>query len=170
MTTHRPTLFLLALVAIAGTVSLWRVARANAGMDFYQMWVGGRAGAGTRDFYTGAARERIGAEYLRRARVEEASGRRVAVAEYRRQLETVSTPFLYLAFAGFRGSYERDLLIFQLLVFGALVAWVAVLAAAYRYSGLLALGFYCFLVLIDEPVRSDVRVVNANHFVLLLIA
>jgi hypothetical protein len=154
-------------VVAAGVLSLWVAARSSPGMDFYQMWVGGRAATG--DFYSAAGRARIGAEYLVRAPTDEDSPRRQVVARYRAKLETVSTPLLYTVFGAFRGTYEGDLLRFQLLVFLALGGWVALLALAYRYSLVLALAFSSFLLFVFEPVRSDIRVANMNHIILLLV-
>jgi hypothetical protein len=170
MDSHRPTIGLLVLLALAGTVSLWLTARSSAGIDFYQMWLGGRASANTPDFYSPAARERLGREYLERARTEEPSPRRLAVAQYRQQLETLSTPMLYMAFSAFRGTYEFDLFVFQVLVFASLICWVGIMTRLYRYPLMAALALYGFLTLVFEPVRSDIRVVNMNHMILLLIS
>lgn len=159
----------LVVLAVAGLERVWSVARASAGIDFYQMWLGPRF-AGERDFYSVETRTRIGGEYARRARIDEQSPRRVAVADYRRNLETLSTPLLYTLYAPLRGGYERDLLIFHALVLAALVGWVALLARTFGLNAVVALALFSLLTLAFEPVRSDARVANMNHLMLLLLA
>ena len=161
---------LLSTAALVATVQLWRLARSTAGMDFYQMWVGARAATEFEDFYSPEMRRMMGAEFLRRAQIEEHSVKRLVVARYRQELETLSTPLLYTIYSPLRGSYERDLLLFQLAVIVALPLWVAILSAAFGYSTIRGLLFYCAIAIAYRPVRSDLQVGNMNEVILVLLA
>lgn len=161
---------LLSVVAIAGTYQLWTLARSTAGMDFYQMWVGARGAREFDDFYSDETRRVMGEMFLQRAQVEEQSIRRFVVAQYRRDLETVSTPLLYAVYAPFRGNYERDFLLFQLVVFAAFAGWLTLLLRMWSYTALVGLLLYCALAFAFAPVLSDLRVGNMNHVILLLLA
>jgi len=161
---------ILALCGVVGTVHLWTLARSTAGMDFYQMWVGARAAREFENFYSPVTKSEMGAEYLRRAQVEERSIRRLVVAHHRRELETVGTPLLYTTFAPLRGTYERGLFIFQILILASFVVWMTLLLRTYGYSLPAALAFFAAVVLIFGAVKSDVRVGNINQGILLLIA
>jgi hypothetical protein len=161
---------LLLVLGLAGLMTLWFRARSSAGIDFYQMWVGARVAGQTPDFYSPSTAARVGEEYLRLAETEERSVRRLAVARYRRQLELVSTPFLYTLYAPFGGTYERDLLLFQLGSLLSFVAAIAILTRTFRYGAILGLAFFAVLATLFEPVATDIRVANSNHYVLLLLA
>ncbi len=134
------------------------------------MWVGPRVARETRNFYAPATRARMGEEYVRRAVTEERSPRRLVVARYRKNLELLSTPFLYTIFSPFRGTYERDLFFFQIIVLASFIAWVTLFARTCGYGIVATLLLLDVLLLAFEPVRSDARVVNMNHIILLLIA
>jgi hypothetical protein len=166
----RPIHALLTLLVATGLLSLWATARANAGIDFYQMWLGPRIAREVRNFYAPAVRDRMGVEYFRRALVEEPTARRLAVAGYRRRLETLSTPLLYLLYAPFRGSYENDMLLFQLLMFASFLLWLTTLTRLSGYGAGATLALLAFLLWSFEPIRSDVVVANMNHVMLALLA
>ena len=171
MTSPRiPSVALAALIAVTGIAGLWSDMRAVPGIDFYQMWIGARMARETTDFYAPATRARMGEEYLRRAVTEEQSPRRLAVARFRRDLQVLSTPFLYLVFAPFRGTYERDLLLFQILMLLAFASWVALFARIYGYRMSLGVLLFAFLAVAFAPTRSDARTVNVNHLLILLLA
>lgn len=167
---RRPIIALLVVLSFSGLYTLWSQGRSGAGIDFYQMWVGTRLARETRDFYAPATGARGGEEYLRRAAIEEHSPRRLAVAQHRRQLELVSTPFLYMLYAPLRGTYERDLLLFQTLTILAFVAAIASLARTFGYGVPLGLALFAVLVNAFVPVATDIRVANSNSIVLLLVA
>ncbi len=169
-TARRPIIALLVVLSFSGLYTLWSQGRSGAGIDFYQMWVGTRLARETRDFYAPATGARGGEEYLRRAAFEEHSPRRLAVAQHRRQLELVSTPFLYMLYAPLRGTYERDLFLFQSLTILAFVAAVALLARTFGYGVPLGLAFLAVLVNAFVPVATDIRVANSNSIVLLIVA
>ena len=160
------------LLVVAGVGNLLTIARRSAGMDFYQFWVGARV-AGRADvphFYDEATRIRIGEEYVARARNEEPSQKRIAVAQYRQHMESFGTPLLYAIFFPFHGTYERDLLLYSLLLLAALVVAIPLLG---RISGLATPEWLLVLALLTlafEPLRSDVRVANINCILLLLLA
>jgi hypothetical protein len=165
-----PIIGLLVILGISGSTSLWLRARSSAGIDFYQMWVGARVAGDVTDFYGPATGGRVGAEYVQRAMTEERSARRVAVARHRQQLEWVSTPLLFTLYAPFRGTYERDLLLFQVLELMALMAAVGLLAWTFGYGVPAALALFAVLVNAFEPLVSDFRVGNVNVLILLLVA
>lgn len=167
---RRLILALLVVLGLAGITTLWLHARSGAGIDFYQMWVGARVAPHARDFYSPGTAARVGAEYLLRAEREEHSVRRLAVARYRRQLELVSTPFLYTLYAPFRGSYERDLLLFQAGSLVALAVAIALLAHTFRSGALPGTALFAWITIVFEPASTDLRVSNVNSFVLLLLA
>jgi hypothetical protein len=170
MTASRVTATALILViAATGLAAVWSIARASAGMDFYQMWIGGRMARETSNFYSPETRARMGEKYLEEA-VAAKSPRHIAVARYRRNLEVLSTPFLYTLYAPFRGSYEPSLLVFQLVVLAAFAAWVAIFTAVFRFDAVSALALLAALLVAFEPVRSDARVANMNHIMVLLLA
>lgn len=171
MTSGRTSAIALAiLLGMTGAVSFWSTARASAGIDFYQMWIGGRMARETRRFYAPETRERMGEHYRREAVEEGGSPRFIAVATYRRNLEVLSTPLLYTLYSPLRGSYERDLLLFQIVVFLSLLAWVALFARAFGWHPLMTLLLLAFMLLAFEPIRSDARVANMNHVIILLLA
>lgn len=160
----------LTIGAILATARLWNVARSTAGMDFYQMWVGARGAREFDRFYEIETRREMGSAFLERAQSEERSIRRIVVAQYRSELETLSTPLLYTIYSPLRGSYERDLLLFQIVVLGAFAGWVALLLHTLGYSPVAGLLFYIALATIFAPVTSDLRVANMNQVILLLLA
>ena len=171
MTAGRTTAIALAiLLCMTGAAAFWSAARGSAGMDFYQMWIGGRMARETTRFYAPDTRERMGEQYRREAVESGASQRQIAVATYRRNLEVLSTPLLYTLYAPLRGSYERDLLLFQIAVFFSFVAWVTLFARAFGWDLPMTLLLLAFLLLAFEPVRSDARVSNMNHVIILLLA
>ena len=68
MTSSRTTaIALILVVAATGVAGVWSIARASAGMDFYQMWIGGRMAREADDFYEPATRARMGESYLQAA-------------------------------------------------------------------------------------------------------
>lgn len=174
MTLRVKRLLLVAGVAltIGGLSHLWIIARSTAGMDFYQFWVGA-AVAGREDvphFYDESSRHRIGREYVRRALTEERSVKRLAVARYREDLETMGTPFLYSVMPPAGTNYDRDLLGFEIAVIAALAGGIVLFAYVYGvpvWAALLVLGF---VTLFWEPVASEVQVGNVNAMTLLMLA
>lgn len=164
-----PATALLVLIVASGTAGLFSIGRASAGMDFYQMKIGARMARETRDFYAAETRVRMGETYLREA-LASGSPREIAVARFRRNLEVLSTPLLYTLYTPMRGSYERDLLVFQVTVLVALFAWVTMLTRLSGHGLLASLLILAVLLVAFEPTRSDARVVNMNHIILLLLA
>lgn len=160
---------LLLIIAATGLSTVWSIARASAGMDFYQMWIGGRMARETADFYSPATRARMGETYLQEA-VAAKSPRQIAVARYRRNLEVLSTPFLYTVYAPLRGGYEPSLLLFQIVSLAAFATWLAIFTGLFRFDAVAALAFLAALLVAFEPVRSDARVANMNHLMVLLLA
>lgn len=159
---------ILTVLAVAGTISVWNIARSVEGIDFYQFWVGARV-AGRQDvprFYDEATRQRIGAEFLERAQREEPTGRRMAVAQFRRNLDWFSTPLLYMAFGPFSGNYEQSFALYQFLCFVCFIAAMALLVRLLNFPLLGALAFYDAIVWLYEPLKSEARVGNVNLVVL----
>ncbi|HEU4520982.1 MAG TPA: glycosyltransferase 87 family protein [Thermoanaerobaculia bacterium] len=170
MSSRRAGFALALLLVLAGLGSLWIRGRSTAGMDFYQMWIGARMARETADFYAPETRARMGEIYLREAAEEDPASRRTAVAQYRRNLEVLSTPLLYTIYAPLQLGYESAFAVFQLIVIASLLAWVALFTRLYGFDPFLQLLFLGFLLFAFEPVRSDAGVGNMNHIILLMLA
>jgi len=140
--------------------------RRAAAVDFYHFWLMGavvRAGE-AQNVYTPAARIEIGERaYQRAVRSGAGPALRRAATKFRR-LETTATPFLYATFFPFvTGHYERDRTVFNAL--GLLVFVLALAAVAWRlgYGTTGTLVLVGLVLLVFEPLRSDVRVGNVNR-------
>jgi hypothetical protein len=166
------TTYLAAALALAAIVFAWRAGEAAQGLDFYQFWIGGQAAhrQGTGNFYGAESRAALGAEFLLRAQTTEGSDRMLAVAMARPRLELFSTPLLYAVFGVFPGHYERDLFLYRIVCLLAALAAILLLAAALGYSPARALVMLAFVLLLFEPLRSDIRVGNVNQLQLFLIS
>jgi hypothetical protein len=164
--------FLAAALALAGILVAWAYGTRGQGLDFYQFWIGGqtahRAGGG--NFYSIESRNVLGAEFLLRAQTTEGSDRMLAVATARPQLELFSTPLLYATFGVFSGHYDHDLLAYKIICLLATIAAILLLGAALGYSPARALLVLAYVLLLFEPLRSDIRVANVNQLQLFLIA
>jgi hypothetical protein len=159
-----------ALLVIAGLWSSWDVASTSQGLDFYQFWIGGQEAPhehGT--LWSAEAAQRLGTKYYYQA-VNGRSDRMVVVAGGRRVLELFSTPFLYTCFGMLPADYDRAYVIWSLLGLASLVAAIALMARALGWPIAAFLFFLAFVLLLFQPLTSELRVENVNEVQLLIIA
>ena len=113
----RPETWLALVVALFALTTGWRYGESWPGIDFYQFWLVGRALEDGRveNVYTPEARVRLGEEgyqeALRQAGPNAAQRPTpyLQLAQFRRTLETYSTPLLYGCFGAIAtGDYLRD--------------------------------------------------------------
>lgn len=165
-------LVLLFLAALFGLSLAWKSAARDAGIDFYQFWAVGQAldRAGAAGVYSGEGRARLGAEALEAARRTE-DRRLVSAAEYRRELETYSTPFLYASFRLFStGGYAADFRNYRVLLLGCLTMAVIVLARLAGHSWNTTLAALAIIPPWFTPFTSEMGVGNVNSIQLAFLA
>jgi hypothetical protein len=163
---------LLLLLAIFGLTFVWRTATPGIGIDFYQFWVVGQAlkHSAVTDIYSDGERRRLGAEFLEKAR-RTGNPRQMAVAEFRQNLQTYSSPFLYTVFGWFStGHYETDLRNYRVLLLACLVFSVALLCRLLHHPLNITLGAVAIFSAWFDPFGSDLRMGNVNSLPLALLA
>jgi hypothetical protein len=161
---REPTLILLLIVAFCSIYSNWLTVRKVPASDFYQFWVVGQELAGGKpgDIYSDLERERIGRDYLDRARVAYERNA-LQAAEQRAVLETFSTPFLYTVFGSLSsGDYARDVSTFRALSLLFIAFSVAVLCRLLGYGAVSTIAAITLFSSWFAPVRSDWFVGNVN--------
>jgi len=159
-----------ALLVVAGLRNSWNTASTSHGLDFYQFWIGGQEAPHERgSLWSADAAKRLGTTYYYRA-VSGKSQRMYVVAQGRRELELFSTPFLYTCFGLLPADYDRAYLIWSILGLVSLVAAIAIMARALRWPVTALLFFLAFVLLLFQPLTSELRVENVNEVQLLLIA
>lgn len=165
-------LLLAAAAALAGAISLWRVADDYSGIDFYQFWLGGRAAAGeVENVYDVPQAARFTQEYLERARKEEPTWRRLRVAKVRLDPEFYSTPVLYTAFSLFpRTSYELAYHAYTALGLAMSIIALVWIGRGFGISYTRSLWLVAFVFFAFESYQSEMRVANVNQLQLLIVA
>jgi len=161
--------WLAAVACLAGALLVsWPKTRSEAaGVDYYQFWIVGQARSLLEipDVYSPAGRDRM-AELGRRMAdgAVRSSGRLRACADFRSQVETFATPFLYaLVGAWATGDYDTDLRRFHfasLAVFVAAVVGFGVLLGYGVDTGIFAAAVLCAL---SDPFAADVRTGNVGE-------
>lgn len=165
------------LVLAAG----WSWARATPfwGLDFAQLWTGGKVGRAQGAAIYGTQGQAISNAYLAEAFDQQKSMRLLRVIREREMLAGasrqwaaafVSTPFLYFTFSGLPGGYESAWLLYRAI---ALLATVGACLLLCRMAGLstpAALIFAAAILLLFEPLAADQRVGNTNQLQLLAFA
>jgi hypothetical protein len=140
--------------------------------DFYQFWAVGQAVAEpeTGNVWSTEERRRLGAEWLRRAQVEQPpqagqpTTKRAMAAARRAELETYSTPWLYTLFGRTAsGDYPRDLTLFQHVSLASFTLAVLALARIAGLSWSAGALLAAFLITWFAPTLSDTRVGNVNR-------
>lgn len=168
-----PLLLLAALLALFSLGRAWHLGRTSAGIDFYQMWVGGQI-AGRADvgsLYTPGSDDRLLAEYRWRARDEQASRRERLAAEARRVMSFTASPFLYGAFRLFAsGDYERGYHRYRFACLAATAFAVATIDHLLGYPPAAVLLMIVLLTGFFQPFQSDVRVANVNQLQFAMLA
>ena len=159
-----------ALLVVAGLRSAWNTASTSHGLDFYQFWIGGQEAPHVRGaLWSPETAKSLGSTYYYRA-VSGKSERMYVVAQGRRELELFSTPFLYTCFGLLPADYDRAYLIWSILGLVSLVAAIAMIARALRWPLAAFLFFLAFVLLLFQPLTSELRVENVNEVQLLIIA
>lgn len=160
------SVLLAVLVAAVLGTTLWSYGKSFGGIDFYQFWVvptAHRDGEVVDRYAELSVREALGEKYYQKFR-SDADQRTRSVAEARRKLDTVSTPFLYAVFSLFSGnSYGRD---YDRYLFISLAAFIAAVGAICLSFGWTWLGAAALLTLLSsawEPLLSELRVANVNR-------
>jgi len=170
----RRELAALGVMVALGARIFWVVVIAPMpGYDFYQFWMVARAEAegGLANPYSDEARVQLVEAGKRKAAANPSSTRLAGAVEYRSQIETFSTPFLYLVAGAFSSarydaSFERFAL-FRLLCLLVGVAALCRLAGCGPWLG----GLWLLATLwLSEPARSDARVGNVNALQLAALA
>lgn len=163
---------LTVLVTVVIGTSLWKYGKTFAGIDFYQFRIVSSAmidGEDVTRYAEGAVRHHLGEKYYEKFRTNPDWRVRLA-AESRRDLETLSTPFLYTVFRVFTGSdYSTDYYRYQgfsTLVFLAAVVWLALRFGHSWLGAAVLLTLFCFAW---EPTLSEVRVANVNRILLAIL-
>lgn len=166
MTTHtqrgRAGATVALLLALAAVAFAWYHSRAAEGLDFYQFRAGARVAreGSTQNLYSVLTRTNAYDELLRGEATESPKLRNAAAA--RSEFEFFSTPFLYATFGLFRSTYERDLFAFRVLSLGSFVAGVLLLARAAGMGWTVALLILTYALVLFQPLKSELRVVNVN--------
>ncbi|HEX6160744.1 MAG TPA: hypothetical protein VF111_11300 [Thermoanaerobaculia bacterium] len=149
-------------LALAAMAWAWYHTRASEGLDFYQFRAGGRLARqeSIQNLYSPLTRVHAHDELMRGEALISEKLQRAASA--RAELELFSTPFLYATFGVFHHSYDDDLRAYRILSLIAFVAGVLLLARAARMRWVHALLLLAFLLLLFQPLKSELRVVNVN--------
>lgn len=159
-----------ALLVLAGLRAAWNTASTSHGLDFYQFWIGAQEAPHERNaLWSAETSQRLGTKYYYRA-VSGKSQRMYVVAQGRRELEIFSTPFLYTCFGALPADYDRAYLIWSILGLASLVAAIAIMARALGWGLAAFLFFLAFVLLLFQPLISELHVENVNELQLLIIA
>jgi hypothetical protein len=160
------------LLVVAGLVLQWRRGNLSVGIDFYQFWLGGQAVREHRagNLYTPYGRETL-AEFGRmRAALSDAGPRLRLATRLRSNVETFSTPFLYSVFAMFGRNYELSYQLYRALSLLAVCIAVLLLGRSARLQLHWSLFILAFVLLLYQPLESEVRVANVNAVQLVVLA
>jgi hypothetical protein len=164
---------LLLLLALLGFATAWGTIRQKSvPVDFYEFWlvaqVMGRPDVA--NIYAEPEHQRMGEEFLARARSGGDAGL-VTVAEFRRTIETFSSPFLYALFkAAVTGDFTTDLRNYRLLLLGCFAFSIIVFARLTGHSWGTTLGALTLFSVWYDPFYSDVAVGNVNGIQLAMLA
>jgi Glycosyltransferase family 87 len=155
------------VLSLFGLWSAWKIAAEAPGLDFYHFWIAGQEAPHAGNLYAHDVQARLGAAYLARAT---GSVKMVSVAERRTQLDLTATPFLYTCFAFFPRDYERATIAYAALLLVCCIAAIAILGRALRFSLAQTLLLLAFVLLLFQPLKSELRVLNVEELQLLLLA
>ncbi len=175
----RPETWLALLVALFALSSAWSFGSSWPGIDFYQFWLVGRALREGRveNPYAPEVRTELGEQgfqdALRRAGPEAQKNPplELQVANYRRQLETFSTPLLYGTFGALAsGDYPRDKIRWQRASVALHAGAILLVACAFGLSLASALGALGVFALWFEPFQAEIGNANVNAVLLATLA
>lgn len=162
----------LAVALGFGATRFWTYGTRDAGVDFYQFWLVGRAAAQpeTKNIYERSEQVRIATESLAAANADPDAPRLFFAAEARQEIEVFSTPLLYTVFgAAATGHYETDFARYRTLVLLLTIVGLAVLGRVLGFSWLRTIGFEAVFLFAFEPLYADLRVLNVNQTQLAMI-
>ena len=154
--------FLLAFFCL---VRAWNYGQASRGIDFYQFWAVGQEISQEKkiNIYSDDIRRSLGSEFLEKAQ-DSKSLRFILAADYRKTLQTYSTPFLYSLFGIFSSKdYDRAYTIYQFICMACMVFTILMLSKLLRLTFVFSMLFLVFLTSCFEPYFSDLRVANVNQ-------
>jgi hypothetical protein len=157
---------LFSLLLFFGVSVAWKGSGSvrDFGIDFYQFWAVGQSlhRADVHNIYSPEDRARLSAEFLERAK-NTSEQRFVSAAEYRKEFETYSTPFLYSLFQLFStGDYERDFKGYRVFLIALLLFSVGLFARLCGLSWTMTLGAGALFPAWFLPFSSELRVGNVN--------
>lgn len=153
----------------------------NPGIDFYQFWVVGKAvnQLDLDNVYSDENRKKIGFYYFQESKHIysqkinnglKVSGKQIKAANFRKELETYSTPFLYTISYFFTSiSYDFDIQFFLVLSFVFYVFAIIALCRLMGYHVPTILVFIPVLTIFFRPLFSDIRVANVNQIQLAML-
>lgn len=158
-------IFLLIVVAIRG---FWLASVIPApGIDYYQFWLVGQAErrAEIADIYSSQGRDQL-LQIGKQLRSEAPDSRRLAAAvDYRKNIETFSTPFLYLAVHSIAtGRYNVDFKTFQGLGLACMGLAIALLCRMRRLPWTTAGLVLLTLLTCSDALAVNAQVGNVNTF------
>jgi len=170
-----PLTFFLVIIALFSFARALNYSGQFSGVDFYQFWIVGKAirQLDVKNIYSDADRKKAGSYYFQQFSYDysqkvkqgiQISDKQVKAANFRQELETYSTPFLYMVFylSSFN-SYDFDI---QFYLTAALVLYVAAIILLCRllgYQPQTILVLIPILTLFFRPFYSEIRVVNVNQ-------
>lgn len=166
------TIVLTFILLVVVCTSQWSYSRGFPGLDFYQFWIvptAMREGEAVDRYAEPAVRQALGEKYFQRFR-QDPPDRAAIVSTYRRNLETVGTPFLYTVFAAFAGNdYDFDFRHYQVLSTVALILATFVLCLLLGYTWLGAAVLLTLFCSAWEPMLSELRVANVNRVLVFIL-
>jgi hypothetical protein len=166
-----PIVLLLLAVSVR---SFWlTIVSPTQGIDYYQFWLVGQAQRRVEitDIYASEGRELL-LQVGRQLRSEQPDDARLAaVAGYRTNIETFSTPLLYLAVgAPATGRYDFDFRVFQWIGLACVGLAVALLGLRLRLAWTTTALVLLVLFVSSDALFSNASVGNVNAFQLFAIA
>jgi hypothetical protein len=169
-----------AIVLLLSAWYSWSRANPFWGLDFAQLWTGGKSARQHGTAIYGERGQSISNAFISEAFTRQQSPRLLNVIRERESMARsasrewlaafVSTPFLYFTFSLLPQDYEAAWLIYRLLSLAATIAACLLLC---RLAGLTAAGgmmLAAAALVFYEPLASDQRIGNTNQLQLLALA
>ena len=171
----------VAAVVLAAAIAVsWSRSAPFWGLDFAQLWAGGKVAAEQGSRIYGEDGQSISNQFLAEEFAQQRSGHLLNVLRERETLSRgpsrqwmaafVSTPFLYSTFALLPASYDAAWLIYRVLSFAATIAACVLLARMAGLTFVAGMMLASFALVLFEPLASDQRVGNTNQIQLLALA
>ncbi len=176
-----PLTFLLVIVAFFSCLRALDYGGRTPGIDFYQFWVVGKAvnQLDGDNIYVDENRKKIGSYYFQESRHSysqkinndlKVSDKQIRAANFRKELETYSTPFLYTVFYFITSNnYDFDIQFFLVLCLVFYIYAIISLCRLLGYKVQTILVFIPVFTIFFRPFFSDIRVVNVNQIQLAML-